>query len=1598
MLPAMDLRRSTIMGVARPFAFSRGALAAASGTRKEKSKGGQKRVRFSSCSLDDCGGLMRSRYTHFALFGVAALLLTASTSAAANPFELRDGDRVVLLGDGLIEREQRAGYVETMLTTAWPNRNVTFRNLGFAGDTPRGESRVGFGSDENTGGWRPPQKRDPRFGFTKLLQQVKEAWPTVIVVGYGSAAAFDDALVAAFPKELGELLDELAKLDVRLVLLTPTPHERLNSSQPDPAPRNARLAKVAEAIRAAAAARKCPVVDCFAALSAPLAGKDRPALTDSGIHLSDAGYRRLAAAIAEQLAIPHADWEADVSASAAPTIKTSRGLENARGDRTEFGLWFEASGQRLPGLTHAQTGGVLRVAELKKGKYAIAIDGRRVAMVPAEELARGYRIQAGPDFDQAEALRAAIIEKNRLYFQHFRPQNAAYIFLFRRHERGDHASEIAQLVRRVEEKDQEIARLRVPRPHRYELIREKDYPEHWVPSAVAKPDPAVELKAFTVADEFEINMFAADPLVVKPICMNFDERGRMFVATSTIYPHLAPGDKPDDKIIVLEDTDHDGRADRSTVFADGLLIPHSVIPGDGGVYVTQSTDVLFLKDTDGDGRADLRRTLLSGFGNADVHHMIHTARWGVDGNLYFNQSIYINSSVETPWGVRRLQGSGIWSLNPASLKLDVVCRGMVNPWGHAFDRWGQSFATDGAAGGGVHYVFPGAAYMTSNTLRQLTPLNPGHVKACGLEVLSGRHIPPEWDGSLMTTDFLSNRVVRYQLSENGSGYASKQMPQVLKSSHRSFRPVDIKMGPDGAIYVADWYNPVIDHGEVDFHHPLRDHKHGRIWRLTAKRRPLVTPPPLAGAPVEQLLATLKEPEGWTRDQARRLLRERGAEAVLPALKTWVAALDPADPKSEHHRLEALWVCQGLRAVDAGLLGSLLASRDHHVRAAAVRVLSQCHERLPDALTLLSAAVADEHPQVRLEGATALRQIGTLPAANVALRALQKPLDANLDYALWLTARELQAAWLPALNAGQRVFDGNAQQLSFALSAIGSKDAMQPLAELVSGGKLAPGDRLTALETLAELGRPEQLQIVVAEVLKLHRTEPTAAERLLKALERSTDRKQMPPANAGLIVPLLESDHVPIQIATAQLAGRWKITSSRETLARLAGKQDGDQRLIGEAARGLAMLGDQVSLARLAELADVKQPMILRCAAVIAWAGVDPAAAAPQAVELLSKMTAADDAAPLVEAFLTRRNGPAQLTRALQGQKLPAAVAGATIRLAESSGMRVEPLVTALRAASGPEADHAEAIGEKPSEAVRAALLAEFEKSGNAARGEVIFRRADLTCLRCHAIGGVGGSVGPDLAGLGGSAQPGHLLESLLEPSAKIKDGFQTVTVYRDDGTMVSGIAGVKAAGVQHLRDAQGVVQAIPLERIEEMALSAASLMPQGLVRTLRRQEMLDLLKFLSVLGRDPQYTLSPRLFVRHWEVFEYRRPNAPPANQDVLDAAVLAKGTWSVRWSTVGGALPLAEAPMSPGPQFQRVVRFAVEAAQPGEAELRAADLSGIRILEGGKLRPLKDNNRLSLVAGRQFVTLVIEKNASHNELKLELIEKDPGSSIRLAP
>lgn len=558
---------------------------------------------------------------------------------------------------------------------------------------------------------------------------------------------------------------------------------------------------------------------------------------------------------------------------------------------------------------------------------------------------------------------------------------------------------------------------------------------------LASQDPKVALERMKPAAGYEISLFASErefPELANPLAMTFDTRGRLWVITSPTYPHVGPDETPDDKVVILEDTNRDGRADRLKVFADGLYIPTGFALGDGGVYVSQQPDLMFLQDTNGDDKADVRRIILHGFGTEDSHHSIHAFQWGPDGALYFQEGTFLHSQVETPYGPVRLEEAGVWRYEPRTEKLSVfVSYPFANPWGHVIDRWGQNFVSDASNG----YNYWGTAFsghvdyprkqkpMREWTLTRVRPTS-------GSEFVRSRHFPDSAQGN-----FLYNNVIGFQgikqfkTVEDGSGFVGIEVEPLLQSPDPNFRPVAMQFGPDGALYVVDWFNPLVGHMQYSLRDPRRDKTHGRVWRITAKGRPLLDPPKIAGATIAQQLDLLKAYEDRTRYQARLALRDRPAAEVVPAVQRWIDGLDPADPEIEHHLLEALWVHEHHDTVNLPLLKRLLAAKEFRARAAAVRVLQHWFDRVDGAMDLLAPMVRDDAPRVRLEAVRALSFVPTPKAAAVALDVLGQPMDYYLQYVLDSTMTTLEPRWKPVLLSDAPFVDDNPVGLAFLLERL-----------------------------------------------------------------------------------------------------------------------------------------------------------------------------------------------------------------------------------------------------------------------------------------------------------------------------------------------------------------------------------------------------------------------------------------------------------------------------------------------------------------------------------------------------------------------------------
>ena len=985
---------------------------------------------------------------------------------------------------------------------------------------------------------------------------------------------------------------------------------------------------------------------------------------------------------------------------------------------------------------------------------------------------------------------------------------------------------------------------------------------------IPDPDPAAELAAMQVAEGYEVNLFAADPLITKPLQMNFDPQGRLWVSSSSVYPQIKPGEVANDTVTILEDRDGDGRADAHTVFADGLLMPTAVLPGDGGAYVANSTEFLHLKDTDGDGKADTRRVVLSGFGKEDTHHIIHTFRFGPDARLYFNQSIYIHSHVETPHGVRRLNAGGIWRFAPESLTLDVFARGWVNPWGHAFDRWGRSLVTDGAGGEGINYGFPGAAYQTAaGTPRILKRgMNPGSPKYCGLEMIDGRHLPDDAQGQLVTNDFRANRVCRFRLTDQGSGFASEKLADLIHSERVTFRPIDVKMGPDGAIYIADWYNPIIQHGEVDFRDERRDRTHGRIWRVTAKGRPTLPRIDFTKLSTPELLAQLKSRESYAREMAKRVLFTRGSQAVVPELTKWLASLDSLDPDFERLRLEALRLRQGLDRgsqsdVDARLLKAVLASPDARARAAAARIVCDWADRLEAPVELLAPSVDDPSALVRLEGVRALATLGGKRAAELALHAVDYERDDALDYSVWLAARETKDAWLPAVLDGTFADDGHFGRVIFAVRSAEATAAVPRIVTALKRGEIPEMDRPAALSVIATLGEPDDLRLVF-DIVTDPATPPAQAAALLGDLLDAHHRRRIAPTgDVAAIEKLVTSPDDACAARAIEATAAWQVAAATEELAGIADSASRSPAVRKAAIAALGGLpGDPPRAALLKLCAAPGRDELDLAAMIAALVPRSPTDAASQAVSFLGTAQSAAARTLVFQAFLSAQEGATKLAGALDASTTPLSPEAAHDgQQAVSASGRQEPGLSqaiATAAARSPGGVPQNAVSPHAMSAAELDAFVELVRGkADATRGAAVYARENLKCVTCHRIdtaGGrvdkAGGRVGPNLTAIGASSPLDYVIDSLIYPAKNVKEGYNTVVVQTDDGQVITGIQVARSDAELILRTATGTEVKIPTADIDEES-AGTSLMPTGLIDSLSREELADLVRYLSELGR-----------------------------------------------------------------------------------------------------------------------------------------------------
>ncbi|NBV85402.1 MAG: hypothetical protein EBS01_03875 [Verrucomicrobia bacterium] len=569
---------------------------------------------------------------------------------------------------------------------------------------------------------------------------------------------------------------------------------------------------------------------------------------------------------------------------------------------------------------------------------------REIAKVVASALVPGGAADSLDENRVREVAKAAAM-KAGFVADVVRPKNGVVYFGVRKRPE-EYEAEMPRYHQMIEKGDEIIRDLVTHKAKRFDQIERPSLPP--LPEGKSIPDrysggdlkePNEQMHDLTVADGYALNLFASEaefPDLKNPVQMSFDARGRLWVVTMPSFPHTLPGEKPNDKILILEDTKHTGKADKCTVFADGFDALDGVAFHEKGVIVSAQPRLLLLKDTDGDGKADTQEELLRGVDVTDSHHggMVATDPLG---HVIFSDGVFHRSQFETPFGVVRGIDSTTYRMDLGTGRVEVEWQGLTpNPWKTTFDRYGNVFQR---FGGG---------HVLDGLLQNWTPLGVYHDygngtfvnygKGSAACVISSPNFPDKYQQGVASAVLLGNYTVSISAPTVVSGaVVGSDRLDLLSSRNSAFRPVDTAFGMDGALYVSDFASRIIGHAQ----HPMRDpqwnHTRGRIWRVVSKDKPVVTDwPRIEGATVAELLALLLHPQDLVREHARIELRKQGGELV-GAVDGWVKGLDMKQAGYEQALLEAVWLLHSKGEVRPALLSRLMKSEDPRLRAGIVQM-------------------------------------------------------------------------------------------------------------------------------------------------------------------------------------------------------------------------------------------------------------------------------------------------------------------------------------------------------------------------------------------------------------------------------------------------------------------------------------------------------------------------------------------------------------------------------------------------------------------------------------------------------------------------------------
>jgi len=969
-------------------------------------------------------------------------------------------------------------------------------------------------------------------------------------------------------------------------------------------------------------------------------------------------------------------------------------------------------------------------------------------------------------------------------------------------------------------------------------VLKRYFPEDKTGVATGPSSPAEALKKFTIPADLDIELLLSEPIVGQPVFINFDERGRMWVVQYLQYPNPAglkivsrdkywrnvydkvPAAPPNhvrgkDKITIHEDTDGDGKYDKHTTFVDGLNMTTAVTRGRGGVWVLNPPYLLFYPDKNNDDVPDGDPQVhLAGFGLEDTHSITNSLHWGPDGWLYAAQGSTVSGSIVRP-GLDKTpvhsMGQHIWRYHPESKRYEIFAEGGGNAFGVEIDSKGRVYS--GHNGGntrGFHYVQGGhyqksfgkhGALSNPYAFGFFQPMTHAKVPRFThtFAINEGGALPARYQGKLFGVAPLLNHVVCSDISPDGSSFQTKDIEHTVASSDVWFRPVDIKLGPDGAVYIADWYDSQIAHfrtAEGQF-----DPSRGRIYRLKAKGASPIKTPDFARLPTGDLIERLHDKNRWVRETALRVLGDRKHATAVPLLLT-------LRESTGQTALESLWAIHLSDGLDQALALEALNHRDPYVRLWTVRLLGD-HGKVSASLTgqLVSLAHREQNVEVRSQLACSARRL----PADVGLAIVRELLPRNED------ADDIHMPLLLWWAIESKAESDRAKVLAlFADSSLWQ----MPLVEKHILERV--------MRRYAQAGKRSDL-LVCAELLRMAPAEKQA-QILLTGFEKAFAGRSLANLPEELLRELAKrgGGSLSLQLRLGQ-------PEAVENALNLVADERGDSQKRRELVQILGEIKETKALPLLLQAVSQSKDDGVRRAALAALQSFNDPVIADRLVALQGQFT--PELRSLSQSVLLARK---EWTRSL-------------LEAVEAKSIQRDAI--ALDVVRKMTVHRDERIGELVSKhwgKVAGATTAEMQKkiaalqgtlgggAGSPYHGKALFTQS---CAKCHTLFAQGGQIGPDLTAYKRD-DLANMLAHIVNPSVEIREGFETHILITDDGRVLTGFLVDQDNRIVILRTAEGNDVSVPRTSVEDMRVLPQSIMPEGLLDNLADQQVRDLFAYL----------------------------------------------------------------------------------------------------------------------------------------------------------